>query len=72
MKKIDFINELKELLEIEGELLETTPLHLTSISTLTVIVFLDENFNMRVKAVDLKNVSTIKDLINLTGSELLI
>jgi len=72
MKKIDFINELKELLEIEGELLETTPLHLTSLSTLTVIVFLDENFNKRVKAVDLKNVSTIKDLINLTGSEFLI
>ena len=41
MKKIDFITELKELLEIEGELLETTPLYLTSLSTLTLIVFLD-------------------------------
>ena len=71
MKKIDFITELKELLEIEGELLETTPLYLTSLSTLTLIVFLDENFNKRVKAADLKNITTISDLISLIGSELI-
>jgi acyl carrier protein len=71
MKKIDFITELKELLEIEGELLETTPLYLTSLSTLTLIVFLDENFNKRVKAADLKNITTIRDLISLIGSELI-
>ena len=70
MKKADFFNELTELLELEGDVSENTPLHLTSLSTLSVIVFLDENFNKRVKAINLKNVATIRDLVKLTGHDL--
>ena len=70
MKKDVFLNELKELLEIEeANFLENTPINLTSIATLSVIVFVDENFNKQIKANNLKNVNSPLDLMILIGLE---
>jgi acyl carrier protein len=70
MKKVDFLNELKELLEIENVIFsDNTPLNLTSIEVLSVIVFVDENFNKQVNANELKKVKSPHDLMLLIGLE---
>jgi acyl carrier protein len=69
MEKNKFFEELKENLEFEGELDEKTPINLTSIATLSLIVFIDENFNKLIKASELKNIAIVNDLIVLIGEE---
>jgi acyl carrier protein len=71
MEKDRFLNELKDLLEIDGSSFTfDTPLSLTSIETLGVIIFVDENFNKQISAKDLKMVKSPKDLMMLIGKEL--
>jgi len=68
MKKADFYTKLSDELELEEKTIsEKTPFHLTSLRTLMLIAFVDENFNKRIKVVDLKDVKTIADLMNLIG-----
>jgi acyl carrier protein len=69
MDKQFFIKELQETLELEGKMDETTQIHLTSLSTLAIIAFVDENFEKRVKVADLKNINTVADLMKLIGIE---
>ena len=70
MKKINFLGELKEMLEIEDEnFSDDAPINLTSLGTLSVIVFVDENFNKQIKADDLKKVRSPKDLMMMIGIE---
>jgi acyl carrier protein len=70
MKKSAFLNELKELLEIdESNFLEDAQINLTSIEILSVMVFIDENFNKQIPANDLKSVRSPKDLMILIGLE---
>lgn len=70
MKKSAFLSELKNALMIEAEVIdETTQVHLTSLSTLSVIAFIDEYFNKQVNASDLRNIKNIADLIVLIGPE---
>jgi len=69
MDKRFFFKELQETLELEGKMDETTQIHLTSLSTLAIIAFVDENFEKRVKVADLKNVNKVADLIKLIGIE---
>jgi acyl carrier protein len=70
MKKDFFLHELKELLEFEEtNISEITPINLTSIATLSVIVFVDENFSKQINASDLKNVRSLYDLMVLIGIE---
>jgi acyl carrier protein len=70
MKKDIFLKELKEILEIEEtDLSLNTPINLTSIATLTVMVFIDENFNKQVNAMELKKVSSPEDLLGIIGLE---
>lgn len=64
-----FFDELKEALELEGKIDETTQIHLTSLSTLAIIAFVDENFDKRIKVADLKKVNIVADLIQLIGIE---
>jgi len=62
--------DLKEALMIEdAEINEATEIHLTSLSTLSVIAFIDENFDKQVRASDLKSIQNISSLINLIGKE---
>lgn len=65
-----FFTELKDILEIEDETLkEESEIHLTSLSTLSIMAFVYENFEKQVKASDLRNIGCIQDLINLIGNE---
>ncbi|MCE5348144.1 MAG: hypothetical protein LLG13_17915 [Bacteroidales bacterium] len=73
MKKSVFFTELKDALMLEDDSInESTQVRLTSLSTLGVIAFIDENFNKQVKAADLREVKIIDDLINLIGPENLV
>jgi acyl carrier protein len=73
MDKNIFYNELKDILEIEDETLnDESEIHLTSLSTLSIMAFIYENFEKQVKASDLRNIGCVKDLMNLIGNESLI
>jgi acyl carrier protein len=69
MEKAKFFTELKDTLELDGIVNENTILHLTSLATLSVIVFIDENFSKQIKAVELKNVYSVGTLMELIGME---
>ncbi len=76
MKTEDFINELKDTLEIEDEdqeiTLETNLKELEeydSLSVLSIIAMLDKNFSKQVLASDLVKVITVGNLIELIGKE---
>lgn len=70
MKKSDFFSELKDALMLDDiEFNETSEIHLTSLSTLSIIAFIDENFDKQVKATDIKNIHNASDLINLIGAD---
>ena len=70
MKKEEFLTSLIEALELENhELNEKSIINLTSIMTLTLIVYLDENFNLRVTGKDLKNIDSVEKIIQLIGED---
>lgn len=70
MNTINFLNEIKDILEIEDESFnENSQINFTSLATLSIIVFIDENFNKQIKAGDLKNVNTPKHLMDLIGMD---
>ena len=69
MEKTIFFEELKDTLELDGIVDETTILHLTSLAILSVIVLIDENFDKQIRTVDLKNISSVKSLMDLIGLE---
>lgn len=70
MKTRDLINDIKEMLEIEDQVVVLdTPLHFSSLETLSLIVFIDENFDKQFKASQLREVNTIGDLVKLIGKE---
>ena len=67
MNKAKFFEELKETLELDGEINEKTPVNLTSLAILSLIVFIDENFDKQISATELKKVASVRDLIKLIG-----
>jgi acyl carrier protein len=70
MDKNIFFNELKEILELEDDNISgQTGIQLTSLSTLSIMAFIDENFEKQVKTSDLHKVAFIQDLITLIGNE---
>jgi acyl carrier protein len=70
MKKSDFFSELKDALMLDDiEINETSEIHLTSLSTLSIIAFIDENFNKQVNASDIRNIHYVSDLVELIGKE---
>jgi acyl carrier protein len=66
MNKEKFLKELENVLEIE-DLTETSAIALTSLQTLAVIVFVDENYDKQLSTEKLKNIHSVTDLINLIG-----
>jgi acyl carrier protein len=68
MKKHDFLAELGDYLELEN-LNESSKLELTSMSILSVIALVDENFDKQLNASDLKSVRNVLELMNLIGTE---
>jgi acyl carrier protein len=70
MDKIKFFNELKDLLEIEdANFNEDSELSLTSIAILSIVVFVDENFDKQIKGSELKGINKVEDLMVLIGIE---
>jgi len=76
MKTKDFINELKDALEIEDEdkeiTLETDLRYVEeydSLSVLAIIAMIDKNFDKQIPSVDFIKITTIKSLIDLIGKE---
>jgi len=70
MKKKEFLEKLNEALELsDTDLTEKSSIKLTSIMNLSLIVFLDENFNMRVSGTDLKEIDSVEKIIQLIGND---
>jgi len=76
MKTEDFINELKDALEIEDEdqeiTLETNLKELEeydSLSVLSIIAMIDKNFGKQISSADFAKVTTVKSLMDLIGKE---
>jgi len=76
MKKEEFIEELKEALEIEDEnyeiTLETDLRYVDeydSLSVLAIIAMIDKNFGKQIPSSDFSKVTTLNSLIELIGKE---
>ena len=76
MKTEDFINELKEALEIEDEdqeiTLETNLKELEeydSLSVLSIIAMIDKNFDKQIPSADFIKITTVSSLMELIGKE---
>jgi len=76
MKKEEFIEELKDALEIEDEdkqiTLDTDLRYLEeydSLSILAIIAMIDKNFAKQIPSSDFIKITTIKSLIDLIGKE---
>lgn len=70
MKKQEFLKRLNDTLEIsDSDLTEKSTFNLTSIMVLSLIVFLDENFNIRVTGKDLQGIDSIEKVIQLIGND---
>lgn len=75
MKTSDFISKLKESLEVEDTMVgvdtELKSLEgYDSLSILSIITLVDENFNKRLTANQFKTLTTVKSLMDLIGSEI--
>ena len=76
MKTADFMNELKDALEIEDEdqeiTLETNLKDLEeydSLSVLSIIAMIDKNFGKQIPSSDFVKVTTVNSLMGLIGKE---
>ena len=76
MKKGEFIDELKDALEIEGEdqqiTLETNLKDLEeydSLSVIAIIAMIDKNFGKQIPSADFVKVTTVGSLMELIGEE---
>ena len=72
MKKDSFFKEFAEYLEFEDvELKEDTNLNsideYDSLAQMSIIAFADEKFNIKLSAEQLRNITTIKSLMELIG-----
>ncbi len=73
MKTEDFLEELQELLEEEETLTLETELRaldtFDSLSTLSIIVMVEENFKTAISTDDFREIKTVDDLMNAIGKE---
>lgn len=74
MKKSEFFEELKDILEAEGIAIdENSKLSeagtYDSMSIMSIIALVDDNFNKRLTSDQLKSVKTTGDLMKLVGLE---
>jgi acyl carrier protein len=70
MDKLFFFNELKDVLEIEEDVInEESEIHLTSLSKLSIMAFIYENFEKQIKPSELQDINKIQNLVDLIGRE---
>ena len=76
MKKEEFIENLKDVLEIgDDDYKITTETNLTdleeydSLSVLAIVAMIDKNFSKQIPSLDFIKITTIKSLMDLIGEE---
>ena len=73
MKKLEFINKLKEELEVETDVTIDTSIkdldEWDSMCAMILIAFVSDSFDVTLGADDLENISTFKSLIDVIGLE---
>ena len=75
MKKSEFIEKLKDALEIDAnkEITEKTDLRVLeeydSLGVLTIIAMVDENFRKQLSSSDFEKITTVSSLMKLIGEE---
>jgi acyl carrier protein len=69
MEKGKFFEELRETLELNDVINENSTLTLSSLEILSVIALVDENFDLQIKAAELKSINSVNDLMILIGLE---
>jgi acyl carrier protein len=73
MKKEEFISKLKEELELDSEINNTTELkeldEWDSMAAMVLIGFVSDNFGLTLTADDIKNMSTVDSLIEKIGTD---
>lgn len=73
MKKHEFLEKLQEELEEDETLTVDTNLKslesYDSLALLTIIAFVDENFDKKIEAKHFKDITTVQDLMNIIGTE---
>jgi acyl carrier protein len=74
MEKVTFLKELQEVLEFEEiDLQEETNLKefedYDSLAVMSLIGFIDENFDMKFSAQQLSDITTVRSLMELIGIE---
>lgn len=70
MKKQKFIKSLSDLLELELDF--TSDFELDSIDVMGLVVFLDEEFSIQKTTEQLSEISSVKDILEIVGSDKLI
>lgn len=72
MDKADFLVELEDILQREEPCAENDNLEdyeeWDSLSKMAIMAYYDKNFGVKLSLNDLKNVSTVSDLIKLAGN----
>ena len=71
MNKKEFIQKIKESLEINEDILEETNLVelMDSLSLLSLLSLVDEKFQKQFSHEEIQRISTVKSLINMIGEE---
>lgn len=70
MEKQKFIKSLSNLLELELNF--TSVFELDSIDIMGLVVFLDEEFSIQKTTEQLSEISSVKDIVDIVGSDKLI
>ena len=64
MKKQEIISELVEILMLDdGYIIDETPIEFDSLSSLMLVEFLDDNFNISITKEEIKSFETIQSVI---------
>jgi acyl carrier protein len=73
MKTDEFLNEMVELLELDDELGVETNLkeldEFDSLAIMGIIAFVDENFDVKLTGQQLAEITSVKSLMDLIGSD---
>ena len=70
MTKKEFVEKVKDILLIEGEVGNEERIKIDSLASLLLIGFYDENFGFKLSADTLTGINTIGDLVNLVEDQL--
>lgn len=68
MKKNDFLKKVNEILETDIKSLEEE-IRIDSIGVMSLIAFIDENFDKTIKMDQFDTIKSLNDLIKLIGEE---